>query len=94
VIEYSFTHDPGVITSTKVKAGVPQLSVAVGVVHDGVKEHSMVEGAGKAEMVGGVLSSKFITCEVVAVFPQASVATHVLVIVYSLVQAPDTVAST
>jgi hypothetical protein len=32
-------HDPGVVTSAKVSVGVPQLSVAVGVVHVGVPVH-------------------------------------------------------
>ena len=39
VMEYSFGHPPGVVTSANVNVGVPQLSVAVGVVHDGVPEH-------------------------------------------------------
>jgi hypothetical protein len=33
------------------------LSVAVGVVHDGTAEHSIVEGPGKPEITGGVVSS-------------------------------------
>jgi len=45
------------VTSAKVNVGVPQLSVAVGVVHDGVPEHSMVIGAGKADRTGGTVSS-------------------------------------
>jgi len=60
VIEYSFGHDPGTVTSANVNVGVPQLSVAVGVVHDGVPEHSIVVGAGNAEIVGGVVSSTLI----------------------------------
>ena len=56
VIEYSFGHDPGVVTSAKVSIGVPQLSVAVGVVHDGVPVHSIVVGAGNAEITGGITS--------------------------------------
>jgi hypothetical protein len=57
VIEYSLGHDPGVVTSANVSVGVLQLSVAVGVVHDGVPEHSIVEGPGSAEITGGVVSS-------------------------------------
>ena len=39
VIVYAFGHDPGMVTSANVNVGVPQLSVAVGVVHVGVPEH-------------------------------------------------------
>ena len=60
VMEYSFGHEPGMVTSAKVNVGVPQLSVAVGVVHDGVPEHSIVDGAGRAEITGGVVSSTLI----------------------------------
>jgi len=57
VTEYSLGQLPGVVTSAKVNVGTPQLSVAVGVVHDGVPVHSMVVGAGRAEITGGVVSS-------------------------------------
>ena len=57
VTEYSLGQLPGVVTSANVNVGVPQLSVAVGVVHDGVPEHSIVVGAGSAEITGGVASS-------------------------------------
>jgi len=63
------------VTSLKVKVGNPQLSVTTGVVHDGVPEHSIVVGDGKAEIVGGVTSSVLVIVWVhVAVFPQPSVA--------------------
>ena len=39
VIVYAPGQLPGIVTSAKVKVGVPQLSVAVGVVHVGVSEH-------------------------------------------------------
>jgi len=39
VILYEPGHDPGIVTSAKVNVGVEQLSVAVGVVHEGVPEH-------------------------------------------------------
>jgi len=61
VILYSFGHDPATVASTNVSVGAPQLSVAVGVVHDGVPEHSIVEGPGNPEMTGGVVSSILIT---------------------------------
>jgi hypothetical protein len=57
VILYSFGHEPLVVTSANVKVGTPQLSVAVGVVQDGVPEHSMVDGPGKPEITGGTVSS-------------------------------------
>ena len=57
VILYEPGQLPGIVTSAKVNVGVPQLSVAVGVVHVGVPEHSIDDGAGKAEMTGGVVSS-------------------------------------
>jgi hypothetical protein len=56
-----------------------QLSVAVGVVHDGVASHSMVVDAGRALITGGVVSSTLIVCDAVDVLPHASVAVHVLV---------------
>ena len=39
VILYELGHAPGIVTSANVNVGVEQLSVAVGVVHDGVPEH-------------------------------------------------------
>jgi Ni,Fe-hydrogenase III small subunit len=79
-MEYSFGQLPGVVTSANVSVDVPQLSVAVGVVHDGVPEHSIVVGAGSAEITGGVVSSTLIVCEAFATLPHASVAVHVRVI--------------
>ncbi len=60
VILYSFGHEPLVVTSAKFKVGTPQLSVAVGVVHDGVPEHSRVDGPGNPDITGGVVSSTLI----------------------------------
>ena len=57
VIEYALGQPPGIVTSANVNVGDPQLSVAVGVVHVGVPEHCIVEGAGNADITGGVLSS-------------------------------------
>jgi len=93
VILYEPGQEPGVLTSAKVNVGVPQLSVAVGVVHDGVPEHSIVVGAGSAEITGGTISSTLIVCEAVVIFPQASVAVQVLVILYDPVHAPGVVTS-
>lgn len=93
MILYSDGQDPFVVTSAKVKTGVPQLSVAVGVVQEGIPEHSMVEGPGKPEMTGGMVSSTLIVCEAIAVFPQSSVAVHVRVILYSPGHVPFVVTS-
>ena len=57
VILYEPGQPPGIVTSAKVNVGIPQLSVAVGVVQEGVPEHSIDDGAGNAEMTGGVVSS-------------------------------------
>jgi hypothetical protein len=92
-MEYSLGQLPGVVTSANVNVGVPQLSVAVGVVHDGVPVHSIVDGPGSAEITGGVVSSTLIVCEAIAVFPHASVAVHVLVIEYSFGHDPGVVTS-
>ena len=73
--------------------GIPQLSEAVGVIHEGVAEHSIVEAAGNGEMTGGVLSSTVIVCDAVAVLPQASVAVHVRVTDDSLAHVPGVVTS-
>ena len=81
------------VASVDVIVTVPQASVAVGVPKDGVKGHSIVAAAGTEVNTGAVLSSTVITCEAVAVLPQASVAVNVLVTVYSLAQVPGVVAS-
>ena len=84
---------PGVLTSAKVSVGVLQLSVAVGVVHDGVPEHSIVIGGGSGDMTGGVVSSTLIVWDAFATLPHASVAVHVLVMEYSFGQLPGVVTS-
>ena len=86
VILYSDGQVPFVVTSAKVNTGVPQLSVAVGVVHEGVPEHSIVDGPGKPDITGGIVSSTFIICDAVAVFPQSSVAVQVRVMLYEPAQ--------
>jgi len=47
------------VTSAKVSVGVPQLSVAVGVVHVGVPVHCIVVGPGNAEITGNCVSTTF-----------------------------------
>ena len=49
---------PGVVTSAKVSVGLgSQASVAVGVAKLGVAGHSMVDGPGKLEITGAVVST-------------------------------------
>ena len=93
VIEYSFGQLPGVVAKLDVRVGVPQLSVAVGVVHAGVPVHSIVEGPGSPLITGGVVSSTLIVCVATVVFPHASVAVHVRVTEYSFGQLPGVVTS-
>src|SRR6187397_2711323 len=90
---YSLAQAPLVVTSADVMVTPPQASVAVAVANDGVSGHSMVVAAGNALNTGAVLSSTVITCDAVAVLPQASVAVNVLVRVYSLAHAPLVVTS-
>ena len=94
VILYDPGQLPGMVTSANVRVGVVQLSVAVGVIQDGVPEHSMVVGAGNAEITGGVVSSTLMVWDAFATFPHASVAVHVLVMEYSFGQEPGIVTST
>jgi hypothetical protein len=89
----SLAQVPGVVASVEVIDTVPHASVAVGVPKVGVKGHSMVAAAGTEVNTGAVLSVTVITCEAVAVLPQASVAVNVLVTIDSLAQVPGVVAS-
>src|SRR5262252_3915277 len=62
---------------------VPQASVAVGAVNDGVAVHSIVALPPCPPIVGGVVSTTVIVCDTVELWlPQASTASHVLVIVF------------
>src|SRR5688572_11991230 len=82
-----------VVTSTKVISGVlSQLSVAVAIPVSSIpipSPHSTVIGGGQV-INGGWLSSTMIDCSHVLVFPQSSMACHVLIIVPSWGQAPVT----
>lgn len=84
------------MTSADATVGAPsQLSDAVAVpVNPGkvLSVHRIVILAGHV-MVGGVLSSTKMVCKQLLELPQASVAVHVLLIVYSCGQAPPTVTS-
>jgi hypothetical protein len=93
---YSCGHAPATVASVNDTTGVLQLSVAVAIpVFAGavLAEHSIVTFAGQNVITGGVLSSMTITWVQVLMLPQASVAFHVRVMVYSCGQAPATVAS-
>ena len=87
---------PPEVTSEKVIVGVPsQLSVAVAVpVEPGavLSLQLIVTFAGQV-MAGAVLSSTNIVCVQVLIFPQSSVAFHVLVMVNSCGQVPPAVTS-
>ncbi len=74
----------GGVVDTMVMVGVAsQASAAVGVPNDGVAGHSMVVFAGQV-IVGEVLSSTVILCEqVLALFPQASLARQTRMATYS-----------
>ena len=53
---------PGVVTSAKVSVGIgSHASVAVGVANEGVAGHWIVVGPGKAESVGAVVSTTWMT---------------------------------
>src|SRR4029079_1760501 len=93
VTVYSLAHVPGVEASLVVMFTVPQASLAIAVPNDGVSGHSIVVSAGIVVNTGAVLSSTVITCDAVAVLPQASVAVNVLVTVYSLAHVPGVEAS-
>jgi len=93
VILNSFGQEPLVVTSVKLNIGVPQLSVAVGVVHEGATEHSIVVGAGKPEMTGGVVSSTLMVCVAVAILPHPSLAVQVRVMLKDPGQGPVVVTS-
>jgi hypothetical protein len=56
------------------------LSVAVGVVTDGIALHSTVVFAGTLLNTGAVVSTTVITCDRLLELPDASVAVHVRVI--------------
>jgi hypothetical protein len=68
-----------------------QASVAVGAVKTGVAVHSIVALAPAAPIVGACVSTCVIVCDTVAeLLPQASTATHVLVVVFVQLLPPVT----
>jgi hypothetical protein len=67
---------------------VSQLSVAVGLAGLGTALHSTVISAGIPANTGGVISRTVMICMPSDVFPQLSVATHLLVKIYESTQLP------
>jgi hypothetical protein len=85
---------PDVVTSVKVKATLgSHASVAVGGVNTGVAGQLMGEVCATQVIVGGVTSCTTIVPLQVAVFPQSSVAVHVLVTLKLARQVPGVVTS-
>src|SRR6478736_6036789 len=81
VVLYVPVHVPGVETSEKVTVTVrSHASVAVGGVNTGVAGHAIGVVCVAHVIVGGVISCTTIVPLQVAVFPQSSVAVHVLVV--------------
>ena len=96
MIVYSWGHPPATVASEKVTPGTEQLSVAVAIPVEGGKVlavHSRVRLAGHDVIVGGVESSTVMVCIHVEELLHASVACHVLVMVYSWGHDPEAVTS-
>jgi len=83
---------PAIVTSlTKITVAFVHASLAVGAVNDGVAVHSTVAFAPAAPIVGAVVSACVIVWLLVAdELPQASTASHVLVIVFAQAVPPVT----
>ena len=76
-----FGHEPGVLTSENVMDTLgSQVSVAVGGANTGVAGQLIGVVCVTQVIVGGVISCTTIVRLQVAVFPQSSVAVHVLVV--------------
>ena len=89
VAVYVPAQDPGVLTSENVIVTLgSQVSVAVGGVNNGVAGQLIGVVCVTQIIVGGVMSCTTIVLLHVAVFPQSSVAVHVLVAVYVPGQLP------
>jgi hypothetical protein len=83
-----------VVTSTEVNVNVlPQSSVADATAKTGVAGQSMVDVAGRAAIIGAVMSWTLIVWDAEETLLQASVAVHVLVTLYEPAQAPLVVTS-
>jgi hypothetical protein len=89
---YVCGHEPGVVNPKKLRVTpLPQPSVAVAVVNTGGFGQKTVDGAGNGLITGPATSLTWMTCAAVETLPQASVAVHVLVIVYCPAQLPGVV---
>ena len=78
VMLYDPAQFPSVFTSSNVKVTLAEhSSVAVAAANSGTAGQLMVEGAGNAEITGGVLSIIVKIADVVEAFPQASFAVKV-----------------
>ena len=73
--------------------GLLHASVAVGVANEGVAGQLIVDGAGKEEITGAVLSCTVTVCTAVATLPHPSVAVQVRLTIYSAGQSPGTMTS-
>ena len=81
---------------TSLKANVnalPQASLAMAWVNEGVAGQFMVVAPGKAAITGAVLSTTLMVCDLVEAFPQISVAIQVLVTLYDPAHNPRVVTS-
>ena len=71
----------------------PQASVAVAWANTGVAGHEIVDVSGSQAITGAIVSCTFIVWNAVEMFPQTSVAVHVLVIEYAPAHALGVVTS-
>jgi hypothetical protein len=91
---YSPAQSPAVVASTNVKENaLPQASVAVAAAKTGVAGQVIVEVAGNVAITGAAISWTMTVWDADALFPQPSVAVHILVILYSEGQSPGVITS-
>src|SRR6266536_3588897 len=95
VLEKLLAQVPAAVTSlSRRTVEPPQASLAVGAVNEGVAVHSIVAFAPACPIVGPCVSTTVTVCVLVAeVLPQASIASHVLVLEKLLAQVPAAVTS-
>ena len=85
---------PFVVTSFEVSVkALPHASAAVATANTGTAGQLIVDIDGNGVITGASVSITWIVCEPVDAFPHASVAVHVLVMLYDPVQAPFVVTS-
>ena len=94
VMLYDPAQAPFVVTSFDVSVkALPHASVAVATSNTGVAGQFIVLGAGKAPITGAVISWTLMVCDLIEIFPQPSVAVHVLVTLYDPAHAPLVITS-